>query len=112
MQESVHHDTEINAITERTTRVQHNVLPHDQLRNGRSVDDALWNGFEKPNGIQKAGLFIFAGFFMFVGLLGFVVAREVQNAARILNVIGVVMMLVGIKIGSNAFRIRKKKKLE
>jgi hypothetical protein len=83
---------------------QRNVLPHDVLRNDRSVDDALWNGSPAPTGVMKAGFIVFGTFF-FLG--GVAIASEITRS-HIAAIPALLFLIAGTKIFSNAFRRRTK----
>ena len=103
----------LEELRQYTIQVQQNIHPMDQVRAEARIDAALWKGFEKPTGVQKAGLIIFGSFFMLFGvamILGNYENRH-HSGWGFIFIFGLVPIALGVKIGSNAFRQRKKKKL-
>ena len=101
----------IEELRQYTIQVQQNIHPMDQVRAEATVDGALWKGFKKPTGVQKAGLIIFGSFFGLVGVTIMLIFRENEHdsSAWAGYIMSLVPLAIGIKIASNAFRTRRKK---
>ena len=102
------HTPEQNHLRDELDAAQKNILPHDVLRNDRSVDDGLWNGFERPSGVQKAGLIIWGTFFI-IGAVSLASYIKSSNKGTFIGIVPTLLFLIaGVRIFSNAFRRRTK----
>ena len=102
--------TNLDQQFERLAAAQQNLTPHDQLANGRSVDDAFWNGFEKPRGIQRAGLLVYSGTMLLIALAFIGIGYDQHQPS--IYIMALLFTAIAVKVGTNAFRPRKKRLLD
>ena len=59
----------------------------------RSVNDGLWNGFERPSGVQKAGLIIW-GIFFIIGAVSLASYIRSSNKGTYIGIVPALLFLI------------------
>ena len=88
------------------------IHPLDQARAQGMVEGTLCTGVSKPTLNQKAGFLIFGGFFVLAGFANIESMYERNRTFNFASLLGLAFMALGVRVASNAFRTRKKPRLD